>query len=55
MLVKLVSNASKSLEAFSVVHEGVMELTKRVTELHIKHSSKEHDDDHGEENHNNDH
>ncbi|XP_054793910.1 protein FAR-RED IMPAIRED RESPONSE 1-like [Prosopis cineraria] len=50
MVVKLASDASESLEAFSLVHEGILELTKRVNELRIKQKDNDGDGD-GERNH----
>ena len=46
LLVKLASDASESSEAFSLVHESVLELSKKVTELYIKYQS---DDSNGDE------
>ncbi|XP_028792494.1 protein FAR-RED IMPAIRED RESPONSE 1-like [Neltuma alba] len=56
LLVKLASDASESPEAFSLVHEAVLELSKKVTELHIKYlsdgnnSSKDHVENHDGDN-----
>ncbi|XP_028776271.1 uncharacterized protein LOC114733027 [Neltuma alba] len=39
MLIKLANDASECPEAFSMVHQMVLELSKKVSELLIKHSS----------------
>ncbi|XP_054785949.1 protein FAR1-RELATED SEQUENCE 5-like [Prosopis cineraria] len=50
VMPELASDASESLEAFSLVHEGILELTKRVDELCIKQKDTDGDGD-GERNH----
>ncbi|XP_028786129.1 uncharacterized protein LOC114742045 [Neltuma alba] len=52
LLVKLANDASESPEAFVLVHEVMLELSKQVTKLHIKYLSNDSNGDKdGVENH----